>query len=50
VASNGNAAVYKYNGSTGAFISAFVPSGSGGLNSSYGLTFGPDTNLYEVVR
>jgi len=38
--------VLKYNGSTGAFVSAFVPTGSGGLNEPVGLTFGPDGNLY----
>lgn len=37
--------VLKYN-STGAFLSAFVPAGSGGLNAPQGLAFGPDGNLY----
>jgi DNA-binding beta-propeller fold protein YncE len=41
-----NNEVLRYNGVTGAFIDAFVPSGSGGLNAPIGLTFGPDHNLY----
>lgn len=38
--------VWRYNGTTGAFIDAFVPLGSGGLTSPHHLTFGPDGNLY----
>ncbi len=34
-----NSAVRKYNRTTGAFISDFVPSGGGGLNLPYGLVF-----------
>src|SRR5437762_2478316 len=45
--SNGNQKnVLEYNGSSGAFITAFVPTGSGGLGNAQGLTFGPDGNLY----
>jgi hypothetical protein len=38
--------VLRYDGTTGAFKGAFVPSGSGGLTGAFGLTFGPDGNLY----
>jgi len=38
--------VRRYNGITGAFISDFVVSGSGGLTVPAGITFGPDNNLY----
>jgi sugar lactone lactonase YvrE len=36
----------RYNEVTGAFVKAFVPSGSGGLSSPRGVIFGPDGNLY----
>jgi WD40 repeat protein len=39
-------AVYKFNGTNGAFISTFVAKGSGGLNTARGVAFGPDGNLY----
>ena len=42
----GNEDVLRYNGTTGAFVSTFVPSGSGGLSFPLGGTFGPDGNLY----
>ena len=38
--------ILRYDGSTGAFIDAFVPAGSGGLDEPVGLTFGPDGHLY----
>jgi streptogramin lyase len=38
--------VLRYNEATGAFIDAFVDSGSGGLSSPRGLFIGPDGNLY----
>ena len=38
--------VLEYNSTTGAFIQAFVPSGSGGLSGSHAMSFGPDGNLY----
>jgi hypothetical protein len=47
----GLAAVLRYEGPTspdklppGTFLSTFVPPGSGGLNSPFGLLFGPDGN------
>jgi sugar lactone lactonase YvrE len=42
--------VLRFNGTTGAFIDVFVTGGSGGLNGAYGLTFGPDGNLYVVSQ
>lgn len=39
-------AILKYNGTTGAFIGVFVPIGSGGMQSPWSSTFGPDGNLY----
>ncbi|MFO0852083.1 MAG: hypothetical protein U0871_26495 [Gemmataceae bacterium] len=43
-----NGAVRRYNGTTGAYLSTFVPQGSGGLSGTtvFGLAFGPDANLY----
>ena len=38
--------VLRFDGTTGAFIDLFVPSGSGGLGSPTALVFGPDGNLY----
>jgi hypothetical protein len=38
--------VRRYDGTTGAPLGEFVPSGSGGLQLAVGLTFGPDGNLY----
>ena len=38
--------IISYDSITGAPTGAFVPSGSGGLLSPTGLTFGPDGNLY----
>ena len=46
VASVTNNNILEYNGSTGAFLRAFVSAGSGGLNNPCGLMFGPDGNLY----
>ena len=39
---NTRGSVLRYNGTTGAFIDAFVPSGSGGLNDHEGAVFGLD--------
>jgi glucose/arabinose dehydrogenase len=38
--------VLRFNGTTGAFIGAFVPAGGGGLTDPGGLAFGKDGNLY----
>jgi DNA-binding beta-propeller fold protein YncE len=38
--------IKRYNGTTGAFVSDFVPTGSGGLGVAAGIAFGPDGNLY----
>src|SRR5262249_41395841 len=38
--------VVRYNGTNGVFSDVFIPSGSGGLDRPYGLTFGPDSRLY----
>jgi len=46
VASQSNNSVIRYDGSTGSFIDAFVPSGSGGLTTTEAVLFGPDGNLY----
>ena len=46
IASGVTDSVIRYDGNTGAFIDAFVPSGSGGLDSPRGVIFGPDGNLY----
>ncbi|HSU30500.1 MAG TPA: PEP-CTERM sorting domain-containing protein [Bryobacteraceae bacterium] len=42
----GNEDVLRYNGSTGASLGTFVPTGSGGLTFPLGGAFGPDGNLY----
>jgi len=43
VAENG---ILRYDASTGEFVDQFVPEGSGGLNGSCCMVFGPDENLY----
>src|SRR5262249_16312303 len=42
--------VLEYNGTTGAFIKAFIPAGSGGLNFPRAVTFGSDGSLYVTSR
>jgi hypothetical protein len=46
VASVRTGQVLRYNGQTGAFVDAFVPASSVGLNGPQGLVFGPDSLLY----
>jgi len=46
VSSSLNNSVLRYDDTTGAFIDAFVASGSGGLSHPDGLVTGPDNNLY----
>jgi hypothetical protein len=41
VVTNTLGSVLRYNGATGGFIDAFVPSGSGGLDGAAGLLFTP---------
>lgn len=50
VADYNQSAVYRYNGTTGAFIDLFVTGGSGGLTNATGVVFGPDGNLYVSSR
>lgn len=38
--------ILRYNGTTGAFIDAFVTAGAGGLDRPTDPVFGPDGNLY----
>src|SRR5262249_35749392 len=38
--------ILRYDGKTGAFLGTYVPSGSGGLDLPFGMTFGADGNLY----
>jgi hypothetical protein len=38
--------VLEYNGTTGAFVTAFVAAGSGGLSGPRALVFGPNGNLF----
>ena len=44
VSSVGTFEVLRYDGTTGAFLGAFVPAGSGGLANPVYLTFGPSTD------
>lgn len=46
VAAHHEGAVYRYDGTTGAFKGIFVSAGSGGLDSPFGMAFGTDGNLY----
>ena len=38
--------VLRYNADTGAFVDVFIPAETGGMNVPYGMTLGPDGNLY----
>lgn len=42
--STGN--VLQFNGTTGAFVNTFIPTGDGGLSDPSSQVFGPDGNLY----
>jgi DNA-binding beta-propeller fold protein YncE len=46
VASTATNQVLQFNATTGAYIGVFVAAGSGGLNNSAYMAFGPDGNLY----
>jgi DNA-binding beta-propeller fold protein YncE len=46
VAAAHEGAIYRYDGSTGAFKGVFVSAVSGGLDAPQGMVFGPDGNLY----
>src|SRR5437763_15408317 len=48
VSSLGNNSVLEYNGTTGAFVRAFVPAGNGGLNRHIGLNFEPYDSLFVI--
>jgi streptogramin lyase len=50
VSSWGNGSVVRYDGTTGAFINDFVPSGRGGLSHPDRVEFGPDGKLYVSDR
>src|SRR5690242_16367501 len=46
VCSHNTSSVLRYDGQTGRFLDAFVPSGAGGLGPTHYLIEGPDGNLY----
>src|SRR5204863_10018662 len=46
VSSLGSNSVLEYNGTTGAFVRAFAPAASGGLDGPNALVFGPNGNLF----
>ena len=48
--SQGSNAVLRYSGTTGEFVDAVVPSGSGGLSDPCGLAFDSDGNLYVTTN
>ncbi|MCP4783031.1 MAG: protein kinase [Fuerstiella sp.] len=57
VASINTDSILRYNGTTGAFLDTFVPTGSGGLDNPIGMLFDADGNLnvasglsHEVLR
>jgi WD40 repeat protein len=45
-ASRASNSILRYDEQTGAFVDAFVPAGSGGLDGPSSLALGPDNNLY----
>ncbi len=48
MSNNPAASVFRYDSQTGALLGAFVPPGSGGLNTISDLAFGRDGNLYVL--
>lgn len=46
VTSWNNGGIYRYDGTSGAFVGVFVTPGSGGLANPHSACFGPDGNLY----
>jgi hypothetical protein len=46
VSSANGSSIYQYDGTTGNFLSLFVPAGTGGLNWAAGIKFGSDGDLY----
>lgn len=50
VSSGDTNSVQEYNGATGAFVTTFVPRGSGGLAVPWGLTFGANGDLFVSSR
>src|SRR5262245_4373885 len=46
VAAGHEGAIYRYDGTTGAFKGVFVTAASGGLDAPFGMVFGADGNLY----
>jgi sugar lactone lactonase YvrE len=46
VVSSSTNAVLRYNGSTGVFLSTYVPASAGGISAPTFLSWGPDTKLY----
>lgn len=48
VSSQNTDQILRYNGTTGAFVGAFVGAGSGGLSAPAGLAFGADAELYAA--
>jgi sugar lactone lactonase YvrE len=49
VSSSNTNQVLRYNGTTGVFINAFVPAGSGGLTTPAGLAFSPDAHFHVAA-
>ena len=50
VSSRNNSSVKRFNGLTGAYINDFIPTGSGGLNTTQDLKIGPDSNILVSGR
>jgi hypothetical protein len=48
VSANATDSVLRYDATSGAFLGAFVPAGSGGFDGAAGIAFGPDGHLYVL--